>query len=519
MKGDELLNAIEHIDADLIEAADRPVKNRNSMISLVAAFAAVLVLLIGVAFALGDYPGGPVQMGSQPSHSTGTPPFSSNFPSSILPSWSHSSTKPSTEHSSTTSPTVPSTYPQNPPPTPPPLPPNTIPLANFLKKPEMITGLQQIGSRAENPSLAPTMPYYGFDIHMVVEARVKQVLPGVYQDPLTKRSYHILKMETLDVVSVENMPQEFYLRLSDHVSTDLHIFTSLVLSIQQVGIENYLLINQNQAQMQPFSLLFELYGDQGMFGSLGDLIAFSDGVWDQRLYKMKGWEHGDIFPSDYPVGKVSTIAECKARILEKISKQSLTTMKVYTSTDIVTGTAQEEFLEYIKPFANGVYAQKLYGSSKVHYTRLINSFQTNETIHISRDEAYWVTEHFTQEDLSSIPDLGAFMMELQSKLETMYSPHMDFYIDKEVYLKCTWAEGKYYKVNGQIYGLVKVCWAYWTNRSSNAHKWPGSYVDAMYYLISADGSYIVAQRDEIAKLLGEDFLEREYDVLEPFPPV
>jgi hypothetical protein len=41
----------------------------------------------------------------------------------------------------------------------------------------------------------------------------------------------------------------------------------------------------------------------------------------------------------------------------------------------------------------------------------------------------------------------------------------------------------------------------------------------MYYLISADGSYVVAQRDEIAKLLGEDFLEPEYDVLEPFPPV
>ena len=95
MKGEELLNAIEHIDADLIDAADVPVKKRNSMVGLVAALAAMLVLVISIAFMLGEYPGGPVQIGSQPGHSSGTPPFSSNDPSTVLPSWSHPPTQPS----------------------------------------------------------------------------------------------------------------------------------------------------------------------------------------------------------------------------------------------------------------------------------------------------------------------------------------------------------------------------------------------------------------------------------------
>ena len=32
MKGEELLNAMEHIDAELIEAADRPVKKRSTVV-------------------------------------------------------------------------------------------------------------------------------------------------------------------------------------------------------------------------------------------------------------------------------------------------------------------------------------------------------------------------------------------------------------------------------------------------------------------------------------------------------
>ena len=70
MTGDELLNAMEHIDAELIEAADGPVKKRHSLGSLVAALAAMLVLLISVAFALGDRHSDPLLDHSDPTNST-----------------------------------------------------------------------------------------------------------------------------------------------------------------------------------------------------------------------------------------------------------------------------------------------------------------------------------------------------------------------------------------------------------------------------------------------------------------
>lgn len=506
MTSDELLNAMEHIDPELIEEADRSIKKQNTLPYLAAALAAMLAILIGISNMLNMDPQGLPQLETRPSF---FPPTSGGN------SHSHVSGTCSCRPLPSTRPTQPLTQPT----TNPARPPNTVPLVNALYQPQIITGLQQIGSRPDYPNLAPTSPAYQFDIHMVVEARVKEVLPGEYQDPLTKRRYHILKLETLDVVSAENMPQEFYLRLSTQLSTELHIFTSFVLSIQQVGIENYLLLNLDQAQMEAFSLLFELYTDSHPFYfSYGELIAFSDGVWDKRLYELEGWAGIDAATSDYPVGKVSTIEECKTRILDKISKQNLTAKKVYTVADLAAGTAQEEFLAWVTPFTNGVYAQKFNQLGKVHYTRLINNFPTSETIYISQDGAYWLSEHFTQEDLSSLPDLGTFLMELQPRLETMASPHADFYKDTAAYLKGTWAEGKYYKVNGQVYGLVKVCWAYWTDRTANS-RLPGSYIDAIYYLIRTDGSYVIAERDEIAQLLGEDFLEPEYDVLEPFAPI
>jgi hypothetical protein len=556
-----LQNALDELDDKYIaEAVSLPKKRPHDWFST-GAFAAMLTLLIGISFLISHAPNDPAQLGSFPNNTGSLFPFSSTNGSSGLHSSGSSScyplpptlpTQPPTHPMSTTLPTQQSTFPTLPilptlptlptipadtlppstdaqePTTHPPLPPNTMPLFNSLKDPQKIIGLSQIGSRPQHPVSAPVSPAYAFDTtEMVVHAKVIEVLPGVYKDTLTNRCYHILKLETLEAIYVKNMPEEFYLRLSTDYSTDLKKFTSLVLSIQQVGIENYLLNNWDQAQIQAFSLLFELTGSSAgpFYDSYGDLIAFTDGVWDKRLYKMEGWELSDYYierlPTDYPVRDgYTTIEDCKSRILQRISKQNSTPKKVYTAADIATGAAQEELLAWVAPFKNGVYAQKFNKSGSVEYTRLINNFPTNEVIRVSQAGANWLSEHFTEEELLSLPDLGAFLTDLQQyKLETMNSPHAEFYKNKAVYLKSIWAEGKYYKVNGQVYGLVKVCWAYWTSSSSNAHKWPGSYVDAMYYLISADGSYVVAQRDEIAQLLGEDFLESEYDVLEPFPPI
>lgn len=65
MTGDELLNAMEHIDAELIEGADIPLKNRK-IPYWVAATAAILAIVVVIGL-LGDKsPTVPVMQGSQP---------------------------------------------------------------------------------------------------------------------------------------------------------------------------------------------------------------------------------------------------------------------------------------------------------------------------------------------------------------------------------------------------------------------------------------------------------------------
>lgn len=71
MTGDEILDAMEHIDADLIEAANATQKNKHTRPYWFAAVAAVLLILIGISLLAGDniIPTGstePIQVGSSP---------------------------------------------------------------------------------------------------------------------------------------------------------------------------------------------------------------------------------------------------------------------------------------------------------------------------------------------------------------------------------------------------------------------------------------------------------------------
>ena len=124
---DTLKDALNEIDDTYIAEAAEPYR-RSSIVGLVAALAAMLVLVISIAFMLGEYPGGPVQMGSQP----GTSGF---YPSSGTSSGPH--IDPSS--APTTPPTLPDSF--------------TVPLVDFTKEPEKLTGLQQFG-QAE-PSSPP----------------------------------------------------------------------------------------------------------------------------------------------------------------------------------------------------------------------------------------------------------------------------------------------------------------------------------------------------------------------------
>ena len=123
-----------------------------------------------------------------------------------------------------------------------------VDLVNHTVNPEKLTGVQILGSPVSGDSgstggVQHVPPRFQFAIHMVVEARVAEILPDEYTDALSRYPYRILRMETLEAVSGRNSPREFYLRLPWWMSPELDRFDTLLLSIKQVALENYMLVN------------------------------------------------------------------------------------------------------------------------------------------------------------------------------------------------------------------------------------------------------------------------------------
>lgn len=458
MRGDELLDILEHIDPDLIEAAHRKPKNHWLRWTAVAACFALLITLAALPRRPANSPG--------PTVVTTTP---------------------------TGEPTVPTT---------PDSPTDRVPLANYANEPEKLTGLQIIGNPSNNVSNPGSGIRDEFSPYLVVEARVTQVLPDLYCHPIYGTKYRILKLEILDVINGQFMPDSIYLRLNPSFSTDLGRFDSLIITMEQVGINNIILKNADQNTMESFLTLFEPYYKSSTRLAV---VAFTNGVMDASLWNLDGWElpsyrKDDILSSEgyakYPAKIGSTVEETKDAIGALISqKQGLSSLKVRTQ-DILP---EDPVFDYVAPFQNGVFTYTYYSRTSIRYTRLINGFESSECICVTDNGVTYEGEAFTEEDLSKMPDLSFLLERLD--LETLTPPHMESI--QGLTRSHLGAKGQYVKMNGQIYGIVKVNWEFnnWEDRIA--------YYDALFYLVHTDGSYHQATRSEMESIIGVDLFESD----------
>jgi hypothetical protein len=159
-----------------------------------------------------------------------------------------------------------------------------------------------------------------------------------------------------------------------------------------------------------------------------------------------------------------------------------------------------EVFDYVAPFKNGIFLQEYDGATRVTYTRLINGLRTNEQIVVQGKTVIRSGEMFTEADLAELPDLCGFIEKLD--LDSLEQPNGAYYQDMDVWRHCFRATGLYAKVNGQIYGVVKVTWHYIQNGTCG-HVLP-HYYDAIYYLVDADGSYRTVTYQELYQLIGGD---------------
>ena len=362
----------------------------------------------------------------------------------------------------------------------------------------------------------------GFGIHTVVEAEVIEVLPDTYYFAASYYlPFHVARLRVIDQIRGEGLPEEIYL-LYPYYDTDVFDgYERFVFGLSQVGVENYLLVNQTQGRLDYFSNMFEVAGVRDL--GYGSVIAFNDGRVDESFFekvehftgKIGGAGLFDHFLDDpegyrYPAGRDSTVAEVKANVLALVERFEYADDCDYvTADDIFVSEEAKQIRAYLEPSENNAFAYTIYVREDrviARYTRVINGFLTNEQISINgydgeNGNVRRDGESFTPEDLAKTPDIGEAMASLN--LSELQPPHIE--LSEYMTFKYLRGQGFYRKVEGEVYGIVRLQWHYSCFRQwEDKFYYDGYVMDDCYYLYDSEGNGRIMEREELREVIGDD---------------
>ena len=125
----------------------------------------------------------------------------------------------------------------------PPIP--GIPSVSVMQSGGKLTGKQELtygDTPAGNDSNADMLGP-GFYLRTVVEAQLVEVLPDTYRDPTSYfgEPKHIAKLRVIDQIRGEGVPEEIFVCYPYYDKNILDGYDSFILSLEQIGVENYLL--------------------------------------------------------------------------------------------------------------------------------------------------------------------------------------------------------------------------------------------------------------------------------------
>ena len=356
-------------------------------------------------------------------------------------------------------------------------------------------------------------PRFQFDKCITVKARVVKNHPDKYHkldvsSEYSPTPYRLIQMETIDIIYGENVPKYFLYLIRDYVYVDMSVYDSLLISMYQQGVENYVLKNATQNQMESFELpLFRDYQDHP---ELGNIIAFTDGVFDESLWQNENWIYGYQFARhmlDNPEDSDLVVArgDSESDVISKIKKQfsGYNFIAPYThcvSTLDFKTQAAKDVLEYVKPFVNGVFSQTYSANRRILFRRFINGCQTEETISIDlhTEEVTYSKTRYTKDDMAKMVNISAHLSEKAKEYaEKLPIPP---YTDPEgKTLLCLNLYAWYAKVDGKLYGVIKTAWRYMEEGDYYVQYYDDNYV--LYDMSSESAAEI--SRDDLIELLGE----------------
>ena len=408
---------------------------------------------------------------------------------------------------------------------------------------------EQLGTGKDSMFAGAVVPVgwerYQYQICLSIEAKVKEVFPDVYTMVGGSTAYRVLRLKVVDEIVGNNFPREIYYLMPVAYDADLMEYDSLIMSVEQLGCENYWLYNTDQDRLELFDFVFTFYG--GHPPAAGSILAYKDGKMDTDVWSKQGWDQQknsmlynvEAEENPFPVKKYHSISEAKEQIraarkeYEDRDHYFLICRKVIRQSDYWLYPGGVRCSLAVHPLTGNVYTQTMSspGGEFVIYTRVINGYRTNEQFQFSKKQKLmgggtpiitWplyeelnklITKlcditingrqldeevlnmllakflvfigysvQFTDEDLENLPNIDSAVEAPMHYLPEEYQQY--FTPERKWY-----TNGYYYKVGDAVYGVVSV-------------NYGRTQMSRVYIVIYQDGSYEVMDYDALENLVG-----------------
>ena len=397
---------------------------------------------------------------------------------------------------------------------------------NALESPELLYGNGNpfvVGDTTEVSSDLQDPPDYAFHYSThIARAEIVSILPDVYyslheNDDVAPQAYRLIRFRTLEALN-GNVPEEFFYLMPAWIVDyfPLDSFDTFLLSLDLLGLENYILRNETQNKLQALPLV--LFTAEAP--AAGYVIPFTDGIFNEQPRGYFNPPHIFGRPNQDLIKQGSTEEDTVMLIkelLNEIHSEYTPSKDILTySTDFKTEEARAAFA-YVQPFENGVFVQRIEpnkyirdGHPMLIYTRYIGECQTEETITIDleTEEVFYSEVRYTEEELRSIVNISEYVARLRNQYAAQLPspPHMD---PEGTELKALNIFGRYVKIDGKIYGYIKTTWLYSEMRSIHyvSYDIPHEFYfyDDRYLLFDAQGLTVrEVSRDELLEMTNGD---------------
>ena len=408
-------------------------------------------------------------------------------------------------------------------------------LLDATASPEQLTGSNLnfvVGSSLSTlTGISSAPPEFEFDLGISVKAKVVKNYPDTYHklgtgSESTPGAYRLIELETLEVIVGENIPHRFLYLIPAYYYVDMTVYDSLIISMKQLGIENYVIKNVTKNQMEAMELLiFSDYHDQPV---LGNVIAFSGGVFDESLWETKSWFYGYQFArrklenpdfNDLVVARGMTergvIDNIKARAKD-LNPSGYRKATAFTP-DFKTQEAIDA-MDFVKPFANGVFSQSYEpyaGNGLLIFTRYINGCETEEviTVDIVTEEVTYSEVRYTVADMRRMENISAHVAEMAAEYaaKSPTPPHID---PKGKELMCLNLYAWYVKKGDRLYGVIKTAWRY----QKEGDRYTQYYDEAYRLFDMSTGTALNMPRDTLVNIVGDrNVYTKEFGEAIPMP--